>query len=446
MLDSHVHRRRFVIDGQVKSRIPRILFVLPRLPKQTVAVDGIRQGIEGLSGTIASCLLVADGLAARGHTVGVWVRNGESLTGTSLQCFFDRTSALDWLGSGRLVLCTWQSDELQELAARGDVPWVWSQLPVSESELQCLTQRSVDGLIVVSDTVRLPLLHSAASQRIARVYNPLNPFFTQPVDGGPDRYRSRRVIFAGYIGKSKGVHRLLQMWSYVRERVPDACLTLAGSHKLYGNEREVGPHGIAEPDFEAKYIAPIVRRFGSLDAAGIQPVGLQSTQGLRNLFTTSALGVVNPNWHSYTETFCCAAVEMLGCGLPVFSCAAGALPEVIGRSGGAVLVPNSDLQRAGQQLAMLMDDTALLESLGTKGREYVTSRYDLAGIVDQWQELLATPAEVLYRVGSPWCGPRGLRYWVERGTRTIGAGRMLRGGIDLFKHALAKPTLSKAGT
>jgi hypothetical protein len=85
---------------------------------------------------------------------------------------------------------------------------------------------------------------------------------------------------------------------------------------------------------------------------------------LRERYFGAALGIVNCNWTIATETFCCAGVEMLATGTPVFSFARGVLPESLGRTGGAVLAPRPDLDRA----ADLHNDPARLRAMGTAGR------------------------------------------------------------------------------
>jgi glycosyltransferase involved in cell wall biosynthesis len=337
--------------------------------------------------------------------------------------------------NGRIILCTWQPEVLQHGLPFPSAPWVWAHLPISKKEVSFLEQNAIDGILVVSDTVRLPFLHSRAHKRIGRVYNPLNPFFDHSADNGEERYHRPNVVFAGYIGESKGVHRLLQMWSHVRQRIPKARLTIAGSYKLYDEQRETGSFGIAHPEFEANYIAPLTARFGSIDGAGIEFVGLKSATELRELYWNSALGVVNPNWSDYTETFCCTAIEMLATGLPVFSCAAGALPETIGRSGGAILAGTPCIARLGEEFAKLLVNGPRLSQLGAKGQQYVASLYNREAVLDCWERLLQVPASQLHRATGPWRGPRGLRYWSERGVGVVGLGKPYRSAVELIKKA-----------
>jgi glycosyltransferase involved in cell wall biosynthesis len=421
----------------VSNRNQKTLFIFSNLAKRDISLRSIRDGTEALSGTDTSCLLVADGLASRGHSIGIWVRAGAHVA-TQARQFDSQKSALEWIEDGRIILCTWQQDVFQARMPFRCHPWVWTQLPISQTEFKMVECGTVDGVVAVSDTIRLPFLHSPAHRRIGRVYNPLNPYFGQPATYGKDRYQQRRVAFAGYIGESKGVHRLFQIWGHVRQQIPDARLTVAGSHKLYDEQRKTGSFGIAHPEFEARYIAPLADQFGGIAEAGIEFVGLQSAHGLRNLYLNSALGVVNPNWSEYTETFCCAAVEMLAAGLPVFSSAAGALPETIGRSGGAVLARTPDIAHTGAELARLLVDGPRLHRLGTNGRNFVASSYNLEAILDCWEQLLQVPTNQLHRATGAWRGPRGTRFWAERCARIVGMGKPFRWAVELSKKLAKK--------
>jgi len=315
---------------------------------------------------------------------------------------------------------------------------MWTQVPVSDSSTCLLEKGDIAGLIVVSDLTRLPHLHSRAHRRLGRVYNPLNPFFARPLRSDAARYRSLNVAFAGYMGESKGAHRVLQLWPYVREALPGATLAMAGSHKLYADSCRAGEFGVAAPEFEECYVRPLVDQFGSLECAGIEFTGLLSPGSLRGLYQRSALGFVNFNWDAFTETFCCVATEMLATQLPVFSFAAGALPETIGQSGGAVLCDHPDPERAASVVVDLLKDPQRLQRLGEAGRRYVTSRYDLDRIADCWERLLAGNQADLERASGEWGYRRGVRYWVERTASRLGAGRALACAKSILKSALGR--------
>lgn len=395
--------------------LPRVLFFLSSLPRETVSLRGIHEGWEAISGSHSSSLLVADGLAARGRQVGVVIQGGQKLTDGAVRSFADLDQGMRWSGSaGRVVWCSWGDEEsLSALRPGGRQPWMWIHTGVVPRFLRWLERGEIAGLITVSDSARLPSLHSSHYRRIGRAHNPLSPLFDRSPDRSDGPRASRQVVFAGYLGESKGAHRVLEMWPHVREQLPDATLVVAGSGRLYGENRALGPLGIAAPDFEARHLQPLVARFGSLEASGIRMAGLLAPSALRDLYDQSALGLANLNWEGQTETFCCSAVEMLASSLPVFSVARGALPETIGRSGGAFLMENPDLRAAASEVVRLLRDPGRLRVAGQVARRYVRTRYTLATVLDHWERLLSGAAHELHARTGRWAFRRGPRYWAE---------------------------------
>jgi glycosyltransferase involved in cell wall biosynthesis len=405
--------------------LPRVLFFLPNLPRESVSVRSIYQGQEAISGSHGSSLLVADGLAARGHQVGVVIQGAQTLTDCAVQRFADLDQGLRWSGAaGRVVWCSWGDEEsLAVLRVAGAQPWMWLHTGVVPRFLRWLERGEIAGLITVSDSARIPSLHSSHYRRIGRAYNPLSPLFDRSPDRSDAPRASRRTVFAGHLGENKGAHRVLEMWPHVREQLPDATLVIAGSGRLYGDKRALGPLSVAAPDFEARYLRPLVGRFGSLEASGIRMAGLLAPSALRDLYGESALGFANLNWDGQTETFCCSAVEMLASALPVFSVARGSLPETIGRSGGAFLMESPDLRAAATEVVRLLRAPERLAAAGQTARRYVRTRYTLAATLDHWERLLSGEAHELNARTGRWALRRGLRYLGEVACGRLGAGR-----------------------
>ena len=419
----------------------KVLFAIPSLPQDTVSVGAFRKGSVPVSGSVGSFLLVADALARNGHSVGVWVRSGQKLVDAPLECYGSLEAALSnrW---DRVVLASWDDEAtLAALTRAGVAPLMWTHVDVSRTTLLQLEAGLLDGMVVVSDAARVTLLHSSHRGRIGRVYNALNPLFVAPA-AAPDRYHSRTVVFAGYFGYSKGAHLVLTMWPEVRRRIENARLVIAGSAKLYSGNAKIGPLGLALPEFEERYLNPIIAEFGNLENAGITVSGLLTPRQLRDLYSSSALGFVNFNWRMSTETFCCVGVEMLACQLPVFSFAAGALPETIGRTGGAVLCTKPDLQAAADVAARLLGDPDWLERLGRAGREYVVREYDVDKITGLWGELLRADSSALARLAGAWRGSRTVRYWLERAVGALGSGVRYRALLDGLREGRARARAS----
>jgi glycosyltransferase involved in cell wall biosynthesis len=418
--------------------IPRTLFVFRSLPRPAVSVAGVLAGSEALSGTDGSGVLVAEGLARRGHEVACVVLDGRTLSDATFATAPTLADAASWVGNGRIVW-VYQGDDviLDRLNEVGLTPSVWAHIHVSQTNRHWLETGRIRDLFTVSDTARIGLLRSRAHGRSGRMYNPLAPAFeaSSAASCVPDRFARRRVVFSGHPSTTKGAHRLMRIWAHVRAIDSTATLHLAGTGRLYGDGRPLGPHGISHPDFEAKYVAPLVAKFGSLDAAGVHPCGLLNPQELRALYEQSSLGVVNPNWGDYTETFCCAAVEMLATGLPVFSVARGALPETVGPSGGVHLSNQEEPEREAEELLALLGDTQRLRELGEAGAEYVRREYGLPVTVERWERMLGSPSNIESLIDS-WRGPCTTRYWIERTTGMLGLGRLL----DWVRDATRAPS------
>lgn len=422
----------------------RCLFILRELPRPVVSVGNAIKGLEALSGTHASGLLVAEGLARNGHSVGMCILSGQELMDGTCRTFTSLKEASHWVGDGRVIWLSYGDESiLGRLLSEGLKPAIWTQLPVTRTERAWLEDGTITGLITVSDTCRMPLIRSKLHASVGRIYNPLAPIFTETAQRPPDRYERHVVAYAGAAGPTKGLHRLLETWRHVRKRDPRAILRIAGTGRLYGSVRELGQFGIASPEFESQYVAPIAEEFGSLSAAGIETVGLLSPMQLRDLYASASLGVVNMNWSEFTETFCCAATEMLATGLPVFSVARGALPETIGRSGGAFLTKQFMAQDAAEELASLLSNATHLSTLGQLGRQYVCREYGWDRIVREWSNLLRHDSNV-EELSGPWRGPRSLRYFVESTVGRLGMPWVIDAPARVFRKFKARRAVRHA--
>jgi len=417
----------------------RCLFVIRDLARPIVSAAGVIRGDEALSGTHASGLLVGEGLARRGNEIGLCVVHGQTLVDTRMQRFSTLEEAARWVGHGQVVWLSYGDESIMtRLVAVSLTPIIWTQLPVSLFHRTALESGRVRAIVVVSDSMRVPMLRSRRRERVGRIYNPLAPLFAKSANPPADRFKRRRVVYAGAAGPTKGLHRLLEMWRYARKVDSGIELVIAGTGRLYGSERELGPFCIASPEFESRYVVPLVSEFGSLSDAGIRLVGLLPPRELRDLYIGASLGVVNMNWDEYTETFCCAATEMLATGLPVFSVARGALPETIGLSSGAVLTRHESASRAALEFVDLIADTARLARLGAAGQAYVRDVYDWDTIVDEWQRLLRYGANIQALLGE-YRGPKSGQYFLELTVGQLGAPWLLdapAAGVRLLKRAL----------
>ena len=74
---------------------------------------------------------------------------------------------------------------------------------------------------------------------------------------------SKTVVFLGSITDSKGFLEICRMWKGIVKQVPDTQLLVMGSGALYG-ETKLGSYGIADSNFENKFIPFITDEDGSI--------------------------------------------------------------------------------------------------------------------------------------------------------------------------------------
>jgi glycosyltransferase involved in cell wall biosynthesis len=80
--------------------------------------------------------------------------------------------------------------------------------------------------------------------------------------------------------------------------------------------------------------------------------------------------------------------EILGCGVPVVASVAGESAEILGRSGGARIVPPEDVAGIDAALRELHADPSLRARLGETGRRFVRRHYDRAALARRYLDLL----------------------------------------------------------
>lgn len=404
----------------------KILFALPFLPHDNISVESFINGHQSLSGSQSSTLLIADALAKRDHTVGLWVMAGHTTKDSS---FINYTSLKEVINEhwDRIILASWgDSNTFIALQNENIRPLLWTHIHVSKETLLDLENNNLSGIITVSDTARLSLLHSSKAHQIGSIYNPLNPFFAIDTEVNASRYASKTIVFCGHLGHSKGAHLILEMWPKLKKLIGDVKLVMIGSGKLYKSGASIGQLGLAAPEFELKYLDPIVRQFGSLEQADIEFTGLMAPQQMKEIYNKSALGFINFNWHSFTETFCCVGAEMLATALPIFSFAAGSLPETMGKTGGAVLCKHPNLEMGAKIVADLLNHPDKLKELGTKGKSFVLEHYSLQNITNRWEILLKDNENNFNKLSGQWRGTRNSRYWIEITINRLRAQKIYR--------------------
>ncbi len=117
-------------------------------------------------------------------------------------------------------------------------------------------------------------------------------------------------------------------------------------------------------------VAQALERLGLSDI--VTTISGVSDEELARLYGEAEVAIVP----SLYEGFSLPAIEAMSCGVPVVATTGGALPEVVGVSGDTgMLVEPNDPEALLVAIRSLLDDPALRERLGARGRERVMERF-----------------------------------------------------------------------
>lgn len=128
------------------------------------------------------------------------------------------------------------------------------------------------------------------------------------------------------------------------------------------------------------------RRLGCAERLRI--TGRVSDAELVGLYRRATLVAVPSNF----EGFGLPAVEAMACGAPVVASTAGALPEVLGATGGGLLVPPRDPEALAKGIRSLLEQPEARARLSARAREEVAARYGWPAVArataDVYREVL----------------------------------------------------------
>lgn len=174
------------------------------------------------------------------------------------------------------------------------------------------------------------------------------------------------VVCVGRLCPQKGQRTLLETWSRVAARVPDAWLALVGD----------GPDGR-----ELRAAAPERVLFAGASAQ------------VERWYTAADLTVLPSHWEGMALT----PLEAMACGRPVVLTDVGGARECLPPGAEELcLVPPSDPEALAAALTHLLKDQGLRDFLGEAARKHVRAEFDVrqtaASVLRLYGELLGTPA------------------------------------------------------
>jgi len=171
----------------------------------------------------------------------------------------------------------------------------------------------------------------------------------------------RRLIFVGNTeDRKKGIYYLMHAMSMLPEDVNLLVVDGCSKWKFYAGD--------------------LIRKFG-LDGR-VEFLARIPPEQLAQEYARSEVAVVP----SVYEGFGLPAAEAMACGVPVVATDGGALPEVVGTEGDAVMVPKKDSKALADAIGRLLDHPELRAELGRRGHRRVMRLFT-------WTKMAQTTAE-----------------------------------------------------
>ncbi|MDQ3955254.1 MAG: glycosyltransferase family 4 protein [Actinomycetota bacterium] len=240
----------------------------------------------------------------------------------------------------------------------------------SFTRMQKRVARRVMRVIAVSESAarEAEVEFDLSSDRVTVIHNGVDADLFTPLESVAAK-PGRIITTASADVPLKGLVFLIEALAKLRtER--DVELVVVGKARAHGSVRQA------------------IDRLGVGDAVRFE-TGV-STLRLVELYAESEVAVVP----SLYEGFSLPAVEAMSCGVPLITTTAGALPEVVGRSGeAAVTVPPSDAEALAAAIRALLDDPRERQRLAGAGRKRVIERFTweraALATTDQYRQVLS---------------------------------------------------------
>ncbi|MGB9111397.1 MAG: glycosyltransferase family 4 protein [Acidimicrobiales bacterium] len=232
------------------------------------------------------------------------------------------------------------------------------------SKMQSRVARRLCRLVTVSEVARADVISEMRVDpaRVAVVPLGVRPSTWRPIDTIA-RVPGRIMTTTSADVPLKGLAYLIEALAKIRTERDDAHLVVVGAL------REGGAVDLAIEQFG-------LRGF-------VQFVGGESDDEVVRRYAEASVAVVP----SLYEGFSLPAIEAMACGAPLVVTSAGALPEVVGRSGeAAIVVDPADAGALAHAITELLTDGDRAERLGAAGRIRARSCYS-------WERVAAATAE-----------------------------------------------------
>lgn len=190
------------------------------------------------------------------------------------------------------------------------------------------------------------------------------------------------VTYMGSIIPSKGFHILAEQWKKIVEQVPDAELYVIGSGSLYSKGARLGEYGIADSEYEKRFMPYLTDEQGKI-LNSVHFCGVLG-QEKYEIFNKTAVGIINPS--ACTETFGLSAVEMEACGIPIVTKAKNGLLDTVRHHETGLMYHKE--KKLADDVIRLLQDRKLNQTLGKNAQKFVCDAFDPEKLTKEWMKVL----------------------------------------------------------
>lgn len=255
-------------------------------------------------------------------------------------CVLQVGASFDFTGNGKPVISYHDGN----LARRLDNPYGYPSVPRRVIDRSLAYERRlyqrIDRIFTMSRWLADSFVRDfgVSPDRVQPIYAGINMPDVETL--APANYAGKRLLFVGKQFERKGGKVLLEAFSLVTRKVPDATLTVVGP--------ELGslPDGVINPGFVSKST----------------PEGLAA---VKRMYAESSVFVL-PTLY---EPFGISYVEAMAHGLPCVGTNICAVPEIIEEGASGYLVPPGDVEALAERLIELLEDPARCAEFGRCGFE-----------------------------------------------------------------------------
>jgi glycosyltransferase involved in cell wall biosynthesis len=190
------------------------------------------------------------------------------------------------------------------------------------------------------------------------------------------------VVHIGTMVPQKNFHLVAQAWPKILSRHPAARLVVIGSGSVYGAGGTLGPWGIADVEYEKRYMIPYLAGPDGHPHPSVKFVGKMGLEK-KALIARAIVGIPNPTGDN--ENCPGTNIEMSACGTAVVSGARyGSLDTVVSGSTGLLGNGQEDLI---DNVVFLLKNPDVAQQYGENGISFICRRYNYNSVIKEWENL-----------------------------------------------------------